>query len=110
MRSGFTAPATRRDPKPPSPFLLRGFPAAARRLRWVVEDLYPDVAHVHNTWFAMSPSVVAKLKAAGVPVVVTLHNYRAIRSAATLFRDGAPCTDCARSNVGHAYRGNSISS
>ncbi len=103
-------------PQAAIPFLLAPWnPAAARKLRQAVEDFQPDVAHVHNTWFAMSPSVVAELKATGVPVVVTLHNYRAICSAATLFRDGRPCTDCVGSHVGHAvahrcYRGSSAQS
>lgn len=107
------------NPKGPQaavPFLLAPWnPAAARRLREAVEDFQPDVAHVHNTWFSMTPSVFAELQTAGVPVVVTLHNYRAICAAATLFRDGAPCTDCVGSHVGHAvihrcYRASTVQS
>ncbi len=54
----------------------------------------PDVAHVHNTWWALSPSVVHTLSELGVPVVVTLHNYRLLCANALLFRNGAPCEDC----------------
>lgn len=57
-----------------------------------------DVAHVHNTWYAMGPAVPSSLARAGVPVVVTLHNYRRVCVNASLFRDGGPCTDC----VGHS--------
>lgn len=69
-------------------------PAARRAAERVALDLRPDVAHVHNTWYAMSPSVLAGLSAAGIPVVTTLHNYRLTCANALLYRDGAPCTDC----------------
>ena len=54
----------------------------------------PDVVHVHNTWFALSSSAVAAAAATGVPVVMTLHNYRLGCIGADLFRDGAICTAC----------------
>jgi glycosyltransferase involved in cell wall biosynthesis len=61
--------------------------ATARQFR-------PDVAHVHNTWFALSPAVFHALHDTGVPTVMTLHNYRLICANAALFRDGMACTDC----------------
>lgn len=76
-------------------------PAAARRLRAAVTDFRPDVAHVHNTWFALSPAVFPTLRGAGVPVVLTLHNYRLLCANAQLFRDGRPCQDCVGSHPWH---------
>ena len=85
-------------------------PAMVRSLRRVAEEFKPDVAHVHNTWFAMSPAVISTLKQIGIPVVMTLHNYRLLCANAMLFRDGRPCEDCVGSSpspgVRHAcYRG-----
>jgi glycosyltransferase involved in cell wall biosynthesis len=82
----------------------------ARILARRVERLRPDVVHVHNTWFATSPAVLAAVRRVGVPVVMTLHNYRLVCAAATLFRDGAPCTDCVGTHAWHGvehacYRG-----
>lgn len=54
----------------------------------------PDVAHVHNTFPLISPSVYPALKRAGVPIVQTLHNYRLTCLNAMLLRDGRPCEDC----------------
>jgi glycosyltransferase involved in cell wall biosynthesis len=79
-------------------------PAAARALREAVRRLRPDVAHVHNTWYALSPSVVAELHDAGVPVVMTLHNYRLLCANGMLFRDGRPCEDCVGSHPWHGVR------
>lgn len=67
--------------------------AAARRVGEAIERARPDLVHVHNTFPAASPSVVAAA-ARRVPVVQTLHNYRLLCAAGTLFRDGHPCTDC----------------
>jgi glycosyltransferase involved in cell wall biosynthesis len=67
---------------------------AARTVERAVDTHGPDVAHVHNTWFALSPSVLAPLARARIPVVMTLHNYRLGCISRDLFRDGAPCTSC----------------
>jgi glycosyltransferase involved in cell wall biosynthesis len=90
-------------------------PLAARQLRELAERLRPDVAHVHNTWFALSPSVLTALDAAAVPVVMSLHNYRLLCANANLFRDGHVCEDCVGSHPWHGvrhrcYRGSLVAS
>jgi len=79
-------------------------PLAARELSQLAERIRPDVAHVHNTWFALSPAAVAALDRAGVPVIVTLHNYRLLCANGQLFRDGRPCQDCVGSHPWHGVR------
>ena len=54
----------------------------------------PDVAHVHNFWMTLSPSVHAACHEAGVPTVQTLHNYRLLCPNALLMRDGRVCEEC----------------
>ena len=54
----------------------------------------PDVVHVHNTWFALSSSAVAAAAGTGVPVAMTVHNFRLGCLSTDLFRDGAVCTAC----------------
>ena len=90
-------------------------PLAARHVRRVAERVRPDIAHVHNTWYALSPSVVAALTTADVPVVMTLHNYRLLCANANLFRDGHVCEDCVGSHPWHGvrhrcYRGSLVAS
>jgi glycosyltransferase involved in cell wall biosynthesis len=77
---------------------------AAHSLGRVATRLRPHVAHVHNTWFAMSPSVLLALRRAGVPVVMTLHNYRLLCANGALFRDGRPCEDCIGTHPWHGLR------
>lgn len=69
-------------------------PLAARQARRLARRVRPDVVHVHNTWFALSHSVIGAIRAAGFPTVATLHNYRLICANALLYRDGHVCEDC----------------
>ena len=88
-------------------------PRAARRVVDTAERFRPDVVHVHNTWFGISPAVFAALRAAGYPVVATLHNYRTACATGVLLRQGAVCELCVGSHPGHAvvhgcYRGSRL--
>ncbi len=54
----------------------------------------PDVVHVHNLF----PNFGKRwLRSWDGPIVATMHNYRPICPAATLFRDGRVCRDCPES-------------
>ncbi|MEQ9103810.1 MAG: glycosyltransferase [Rhodothermales bacterium] len=53
-----------------------------------------DVVHVHNTMPRFSPAILGGFREAGAAVVQSLHNYRLVCPAGTLFRDGRVCTDC----------------
>jgi glycosyltransferase involved in cell wall biosynthesis len=90
-------------------------PWAAQNLRRLVEQHQPEITHVHNTWFALSPSILRELRRNGGRVLMTLHNYRLICSNALLFRNGRPCEDCVGSHPWHGvrhrcYRGSSLAS
>jgi glycosyltransferase involved in cell wall biosynthesis len=65
-----------------------------RRISRIVEREDVTVAHVHNWFPVMSPSIYDAFARAGVPVVQTLHNYRLGCLKATLYRDGRVCEDC----------------
>jgi glycosyltransferase involved in cell wall biosynthesis len=54
----------------------------------------PQVVHFHNTFPLISPAAYYAVKAEGVPVVQTLHNYRLFCTNAYFFRDGSVCEDC----------------
>jgi glycosyltransferase involved in cell wall biosynthesis len=68
--------------------------SAERRVADAIAANRPQVMHVHNTFPLASPSVYSAAAARGVPVVQTLHNYRFVCPAATVYRDGRVCTDC----------------
>ena len=85
-------------------------PDSYQRVRKLCEIHRPDVAHVHNFWLRMSPSVHAACRDAGVPAVQSLHNYRIACVNAVLLRNGTGCEDCVgkvpwRGVVHRCYRG-----
>ncbi|MFD0527459.1 glycosyltransferase family 4 protein [Kitasatospora arboriphila] len=53
--------------------------------------LAPDVVHVHNLFPNFGRSWLRQWPG---PLVATLHNYRPLCAAATLYRDGTDCTRC----------------
>jgi glycosyltransferase involved in cell wall biosynthesis len=65
-----------------------------REFSALLEKTRPDIVHIHNFFPLISPSVYYACRKAGVPVVQTLHNYRLLCPAATLYRDGNVCEEC----------------
>ncbi len=78
---------------------------AARAVGAAARQADPDVVHVHNTWYATSPSIFKALQeAVSGPVVMTLHNYRLVCANGLLLRDGAPCELCVGAAPWNAVR------
>ena len=51
--------------------------------------------HIHNLFYTASPAVIRAAKGRGIPVVMTLHNFRLVCLNGLLMRDGkVPCEDC----------------
>ena len=75
-----------------------------RELQRVLARSRPEVVHVHNTFPLLSASVLHACRDAGVPVVVTLHNYKLLCASGDFFRLGRPCHDCAGGNWAPALR------
>jgi glycosyltransferase involved in cell wall biosynthesis len=65
-----------------------------QQLRTLVHQERPQIVHFHNTFPLISPAAYYAVKAEGVPVVQTLHNYRLLCLNAYFFRDGHTCEDC----------------
>ena len=77
---------------PAQAFLQIANPAAQARLRSIVRSFKPDVALVSQFAYHFSPSVFTPL--AGIPVVVTMMDYKAICPLGTrLLPAGTPCVE-----------------
>lgn len=79
----------------------------------IIDEMKPDVAHVHNVFPLISPSVYVALKQNKVPIVQTIHNYRLMCPAGLFLRQGKVCEKCAEGNSVHAvihkcYRNSSL--
>lgn len=76
----------------------------AGRITKVIDDFRPDIVHIHNTWFRLSPSVIRAASRTGMPTVMTLHNYRTLCVNALLLRDDRPCELCITDGPSAAMR------
>lgn len=76
----------------------------ARRLESHVFEHQPDLAHVHNVFPMLSPSVYVALKRNSIPVVQTIHNYRFLCPNGLLYVNGRVCEACQAKGYWEAVR------
>lgn len=67
---------------------------AVRKIGQLVEKERPDIAHLHNIYHQLTPSIIPVLKKHGVKVVVTLHDYKLICPSYIALDKGEICTAC----------------
>jgi glycosyltransferase involved in cell wall biosynthesis len=75
-----------------------------REIRSVIARESPDVAHFTNTFPLISPSAYYACRKDQVPVVQSIHNYRLVCPAATLWRNGAICEECVNHSLLRSVR------
>ncbi|HTK05153.1 MAG TPA: glycosyltransferase family 4 protein [Candidatus Eisenbacteria bacterium] len=64
---------------------------ARRKFAKLLDAAKPDLVHVHNIYHQISPSILPAAKKRGLPVVMTVHDYKLIAPNYSLFHDGAIC-------------------
>ena len=74
---------------------------AKRKMAALADDFQPDLAHVHNIYHQLSPSIFGPLKKRGIPVVMTLHDYKLVCPNHMLRVDGATCNRCVGGRFHH---------
>ncbi len=67
---------------------------AARRLRGLLALIRPQIAHAHNIYHHLSPSVLVELHRRDIPVVLTLHDLKLVCPAYKMHTQGAICERC----------------
>jgi glycosyltransferase involved in cell wall biosynthesis len=75
---------------------------AARRISRLVEAATPHIAHLHNIYHQLTPSIIDALADRGVPVVMTLHDYKLACPSYAMFARGAVCDRCLGGRYHHA--------
>ena len=74
---------------------------ARRRLRRLIAEFQPEVAHVRNIYHHLSPSILWELKAQGVPVLYHLNDFKLICPSYNLVSQGKPCERCRQGRFWH---------
>ena len=61
-------------------------------------EFKPEIVHVHNYKFVLTPAIVQAAKKLNIPTVLTLHNYRLICPGGQLRRLNKICEECITQN------------
>ncbi len=64
------------------------------RLRRMIADFQPDVAHVRNIYHHLSPSILWELKKQSIPVLYHLNDFKLLCPSYNLVAKGAACERC----------------
>jgi len=67
---------------------------AVRKIGSLIDHTRPDVVHCHNIYHQLTPSIIGAAKRRGVPVILTLHDYKPICPVYLRLRNGEPCSQC----------------
>lgn len=69
-------------------------PSAKREMLKVLREHAPDVVHVHNIYPQLSPSILDACRDAGVPIVMSVQDYKLTCPTAQHLRKGKVCEKC----------------
>jgi glycosyltransferase involved in cell wall biosynthesis len=75
-----------------------------RRIRALIEEFRPDVAHVRNIYHHLSPSILWELKARNVPVMYHLNDFKLLCPSYNLVSQGDACEACKGGEFWHALK------
>ncbi|MEI5664939.1 glycosyltransferase family 4 protein [Bosea sp. CCNWLW174] len=67
---------------------------ARRKIRALIGRAPPTIAHAHNVYHHISPSIFGALKAQGVPLVMTAHDLKLACPAYKMLSQGRVCERC----------------
>jgi glycosyltransferase involved in cell wall biosynthesis len=77
---------------------------ARRRLRGMIAEFRPDVAHVRNIYHHLTPSILWELKANNIPVLYHVNDFKLLCPSYNLVSQGEACEACKGGAFWHALR------
>lgn len=63
-------------------------------VKHILNEVKPDIVHIHNLYPLLSPSVLPVIRKMGVPIVMTVHNYRLLCPNGLFFTHNRVCEAC----------------
>jgi glycosyltransferase involved in cell wall biosynthesis len=70
---------------------------ARRRFARCLARVRPQIVHAHNVYHQLTPSILDAARDRGVPVVMTLHDYKLVCPRYDMLRRERPCDACVES-------------
>jgi glycosyltransferase involved in cell wall biosynthesis len=77
---------------------------ARRRIRAMIAEFRPDVAHVRNIYHHLSPSILWELRRQKVPIVYHLNDFKVLCPSYNLVLRGEACEACKGGEFWHALK------
>ena len=71
---------------------------AVKNISRLIETEKPDIVHCHNIYHQLTPSIIGAANKLGVPVVLTLHDYKPVCPTYLRLREGNVCSECLNGN------------
>jgi glycosyltransferase involved in cell wall biosynthesis len=81
---------------------------ARRKLAELLRVARPDIAHAHNIYHHISPSILGLLKGRGIPTVLTLHDLKIACPAYNMLAPDGICERCKGGKVYNVVRNRCI--
>ncbi len=60
----------------------------------MLDEIQPEVVHLHNLYHHLSTSILAEIRQRNIPCVQTLHDYKLACPNYKMYTKGAPCERC----------------
>lgn len=78
------------------PFRIIYSGEARKKIRIILQDFKPDVVHLNNFNFQLTPSIIYEIKKFGIPIIYTAHDYQLVcpNHMCLTVLDGKPCERC----------------
>ena len=72
----------------------------------LINDFKPDIVHMNNINFQLTPSIIYAIKKRNIPLVQTVHDYQMICPNHLLydFGDSKPCERCIKGSKSNCFK------
>ncbi|RJX18276.1 MAG: glycosyltransferase family 1 protein [Desulforudis sp.] len=77
---------------------------ARRNLARMLDDIKPDIAHLHSIRHHLTKSILPELAKRNIPIVWTLHDYKELCPNTSFYDGGGICEDCKGGQFFHVIK------
>jgi glycosyltransferase involved in cell wall biosynthesis len=81
---------------------------AKRKIEKLLDDFQPDIVHIHNIYHQISPSILPEIKKRGIPIVMTVHDWKMVCPNYLLNCEEPYCQKCASGKYWHCFAEKSV--
>jgi glycosyltransferase involved in cell wall biosynthesis len=65
-----------------------------KKINKLLDDFQPDIVHIHNIYHQLSPIILFEIKKRGIPIIMTVHDFKIINPNYNLYLNGQIYNRC----------------